>query len=630
MLTITDLTYKIEDRVLFNKAGVVLPSGSKTGFVGRNGSGKTTLFNLILGRLMPDDGEIGVHQKARVGTVAQEAPATADSVLDMVLKADKERAALMREAETATDAHRIAEIHTRLADIDAHSAEARASSILRGLGFPHERQGVACKELSGGWRMRVALAGVLFSQPDLLLLDEPTNYLDLEGTLWLESYLANYPYTVLMISHDRDLLNKAASSIIHLERGKLTFYRGNYDTFERTRRMQMELAGKEREKAEEKIAHMQTFVDRFRYKASKAKQAQARLKMIEKLRPPEALFDETSLPFKFANPKKTMASPMLDFDDVAVGYGDTPVLNRINERIDPEDRIALVGVNGNGKSTFAKLIAGELKPMSGQLRRGRGLEVAYFAQHQLDILKPNQSALEHVEPLMPYDAEAKRRSRVAQMGLGTQKMDTPAGNLSGGERARLLMGLITFGGPGMLILDEPTNHLDIDSRDALVAALNEYEGAVLIISHDRHLIEATVDQIWIAEDGTIKRYDDDIEAYQRMLIGGAQSSQGRTNPAANGSGSDRRRERQEAAARRAQLAPLRKEIQAAEKKIERLKAELDKVEMQLADPELYSGKPDAAIALGKDKARFEAEIAEQEEIWIEKSAELEQAEAEQA
>lgn len=629
MLTISDLTYKIGDRALFDKASVVLPRGSKTGFVGKNGSGKTTLFNLMLGHLMPDDGDVVVHPKAKVGAVAQEAPATDESVLEIVLAADKERTSLLREADTATDPHRISEIHMRLADIDAHSAEGRASNILRGLGFPHERQSVACRELSGGWRMRVALAGILFSQPDLLLLDEPTNYLDLEGTLWLENYLATYPYTVFMISHDRDLLNKAVSSIIHLDKGKLTFYRGNYDTFERTRRMQMELSNKAREKSLDKMAHMQKFVDRFKAKASKAKQAQARMKAIAKLRPPEALFDDAALPFTFQNPKKSMASPMVDFEDVSVGYDGPPVLTRVTQRIDPEDRIALVGVNGNGKSTFAKLIAGDLKPINGQVRRGRGLEIAFFGQHQMDMLKPSWSAVEHVAELMWESTEAKRRARVAQMGFSTQKMDTPAENLSGGERARLLLGLITFGGPSMLILDEPTNHLDIDSRDALVAALNEYEGAVLVITHDRHLIEATVDQIWIAEEGTIKVYDDDIEAYQRMLLGGAQRSQSKANSGASGGSGNRKRERQEAAARRAELTPLRKEIKAAEQKISRLKIELGKVEAKLADPELYDGVQGAVIGLGKDKARFETEISEQEELWLKKSDALEAAQAAQ-
>lgn len=632
MLTISDLSYKINSRVLFDKANVNLPRGSKTGFVGKNGSGKTTLFNMILAGLMPDDGDVIVHPKAKIGAVAQEAPATDDTVLEMVLQADTERMALLKEAETATDANRIGEIHMRLADIDAHSAEARASQILRGLGFPHERQNIACRELSGGWRMRVALAGVLFAQPDLLMLDEPTNYLDLEGTLWLENYLSNYPYTVFMISHDRDLLNKAVTSIIHLDKAKLTFYRGNYDTFETTRRMQMELSNKARDKAQDKIEHMQKFVDRFKAKASKAKQAQARMKAIEKLRPPEAMFDEASLPFKFENPKKSMASPMLDFEDVSVGYGDNVVLKKITTRIDPEDRIALVGVNGNGKSTFAKLIAGDLRTMDGQLRRGRGLDIAFFGQHQLDMLKPGWTALDHVQDLMWESTEAKRRARVAQMGLSTQKMDTPVENLSGGERARLLLGLITFGGKGMLILDEPTNHLDIDSRDALVAALNDYEGAVLVISHDRHLIEATVDQIWIAEDETVKPYDDDIEAYQRMLLGGAQRSHGKTNPAGDGGSVDRKRERQEAAAKRAELAPLRKQIANAEKKLSRLKVELDKTLASLEEPSLYAdgSKAELVVSLGKDKARLEGEVEVQELKWLAKTEELEAAEAAQA
>src|SRR5690242_341956 len=520
MLTITDLTYRIEGRPLFEGASVVLPDGAKAGFVGKNGAGKTTLFRLILGQISLDAGSIEVNRRARIGAVAQEAPATDLSVLETVMAADTERSALMAEAETATDPHRIADIHMRLADIDAHTAEARASTILKGLGFEQDRQLGPTSELSGGWRMRVALAGVLFSQPDLLLLDEPTNYLDLEGTLWLEKYLATYPYTVFMISHDRDLLNKAVNSIVHLERGKLTFYTGGYDTFEDTRRMQMELNNKSREKTLEQIAHMQKFVDRFRYKASKAKQAQARLKMIQRLKPPAALFDEYAAPFRFENPKKIPASPMITFDDVAVGYGDHVVLKHITNRIDPDDRIALVGVNGNGKSTFAKLLANDLKPIDGEMRKSKGLEIAYFAQHQMDKLKPDHTPLEHVIDLMPYDSEARRRSRVAQMGLTTSRMDTLVKNLSGGERARLLLGLITFSGPGMLILDEPTNHLDIDSRDALVDALNEYTGAVLIISHDRHLIEATVDKLWIAQNGTIEEFDEDLDSYQRMLTSG--------------------------------------------------------------------------------------------------------------
>jgi len=622
MLKINNLTYRIQGRPLFEDASLVLPDGAKAGFVGKNGTGKTTLFHLIQGHIGADSGSTEVNKKSRIGAVAQEAPAGDETVLEVVLAADKERAALLAEAETATDPHRIGEIHMRLADIDAHSAEARASSILKGLGFEQDRQNAPTRELSGGWRMRVALAAVLFSQPDLLLLDEPTNYLDLEGTLWLEKYLATYPYTVFLISHDRDLLNKAVNSIVHLEHRKLTFYKGNYDTFEETRRMQMELNNKSREKTLDQIAHLQKFVDRFKAKATKAKQAQARVKMIEKLRPPEAMFDEHAAPFQFQQPKVDLPTPMITLDKVSTGYGDTVILKNITQRIDPDARIALIGVNGNGKSTFAKLLAGDIPVIDGQLKINKKLDIAHFAQHQMDKLKPEQTPLEHVTPLMPLDNEARRRSRLAQMGLTTSRMDTKAKNLSGGERARLLMGLITFSGPSMMILDEPTNHLDIDSRDALVYALNDYQGAVLIISHDRHLIEATCDTLWIAENGTIRELDEDLDSYQRNITSNKDSKAG------NGATSvgDRKQSRQEAAARRAELAPLKKKIIDAENKMKRLKTEIDKIEAQLADPKVYDGPPDKLIALGKDKARYSADLETLEESWLEFSAELEEAE----
>ena len=620
MLTINNLTYRIQGRELFEGASVTLPTGSKTGFVGKNGTGKTTLFHLIQGHISVDGGSIDLVKKARIGAVAQEAPAGNESVLDVVLAADTERAALMREAETVTDPDRISHVYTRLADIDAHTAEARASAILKGLGFEADRQNAPTHELSGGWRMRVALAGVLFAQPDLLLLDEPTNYLDLEGTLWLEKYLATYPYTVFMISHDRDLLNKAVSSIIHLEHKKLTYYKGNYDTFEATRRMQMELNNKGREKAIDQIAHMQKFVDRFKASAAKAKQAQARIKMIAKLKPPAAMFDEYSAPFNFPQPKVEQASPMITLDGVGAGYGDKKILKNVTMRIDPTDRIALIGVNGNGKSTFAKLLAGDIQPMGGEMRKGKKLEIAHFAQHQMDKLHADWTPFEHVVQLMPYDGEAKRRSRLSQMGLTKSRMDTLAKNLSGGERARLLMGLITFSGPGMLILDEPTNHLDIDSRYALVAALNDYEGAVLIISHDRHLVEATCDTLWIAADGTIKELDEDLDSYQRSIM----TSAGKNGGSGGMSKEDRKKDKQEAAARRAELAPLRKAIKEAEENLANLKRKIAAVERTLGEPATYN-TAQATVALGKDKAKLEAEMAAVEENWLVMSDEYEEA-----
>jgi len=620
MLNINNLTYRIQGRELFEDASVVLPTGSKTGFVGKNGTGKTTLFHLIQGHIGADSGGFELDKKARIGAVAQEAPAGNESVLDVVLAADKERTALLAEAETATDPDRIGEIYTRLADIDAYSAEGRASSILKGLGFEQDRQNAPTHELSGGWRMRVALAGVLFSQPDLLLLDEPTNYLDLEGTLWLEKYLATYPYTVFMISHDRDLLNKSVNSIIHLEHRKLTFYKGNYDTFETTRRMQMELNNKSRDKALDQVAHLQKFVDRFKAKATKAKQAQSRMKMIEKLKPPAAMFDEYAAPFKFQQPKDEPPTPMITLDRVAAGYGDRTILRNVTMRIDPDDRIALIGVNGNGKSTFAKLLAGDIEVMDGTLRKGKKLEIAHFAQHQMDKLQPEWTPLEHMVDLMPTDNEARRRSRLAQMGLTTSRMDTKAKNLSGGERARLLMGIITFGGPGMMILDEPTNHLDIDSRDALVHALNDYEGAVLIISHDRHLIEATCDTLWIAENGGIRELDEDLDSYQRNI------TSTKEKPSGGGGKGAAKLSKQEAAAKRAEVAPIKTSIKDAETKIARLKKEIEKVDAQLEDPKVYNGPADKLIALGKDKARFTADLETTEESWLELSAQLEEAE----
>ncbi|MCF6327933.1 MAG: ABC-F family ATP-binding cassette domain-containing protein [Devosiaceae bacterium] len=624
MLTIHDLSFSIVGRPLFEKTSLALPAGIKAGFVGRNGSGKTTLFNLILKHLSPDEGDISVHPKWRVGTVAQEAPASETTILDMVLEADAERALLLKQAEIETEPGRISEIYMRLADIESHTAEARASNILRGLGFGADQHNDPCSSLSGGWRMRVALAGVLFSQPDLLLLDEPTNYLDLEGALWLEKYLATYPHTIFLISHDRGLLNRAVNSIVHLEHGKLTLYKGAYNTFEATRRARMELSGKAREKQLAQIAHMQAFVDRFGASATKAKQAQSRVKRIAKLQPMDVMVDESSLPFSFPQPKERMASPMLNLENVSVGYDDQPVLSRITQRIDPEDRIALVGVNGNGKSTFAKLLAGDLKKMDGIFHRGKKLEIAYFAQHQMDILKPDQTVLEHIEPLTPHMSESQRRSRVAQMGLTTTKMLTLAKNLSGGERARLLLGLITFKGPGMMILDEPTNHLDIDSRDALVHALNEYKGAVLIISHDRHLIDATVDEIWIAENGEIRVLDDDMAGYENSILsklsGSERKKKGQNQAKKSG---NRKKERQEAAARRAGLSPLRKEIRAAEKRVEELQKQLEKLEVTLGDESLYEGDPQKSKELLQQRAQLRSKLEDAENLWMEKSAKLE-------
>ncbi|WP_108661477.1 ABC-F family ATP-binding cassette domain-containing protein [Acuticoccus kandeliae] len=616
MLTIRNLTYRIDGRVLFDGAEVIVPDGAKVGLVGRNGCGKTTLFNLITGDLSAEGGDISRSEGQRIGRVSQEAPGTEASLIDTVLAADTERTALLAESETATDPHRIGEIHSRLADIDAYAAESRAASILSGLGFDDAAQQRPCSSYSGGWRMRVALAAVLFLEPDLLLLDEPTNYLDLEGTVWLETYLSRYPHTVIVISHDRDLLDTVARQIVHVDNGKLVTYRGNYSEFERQRREKAMLLVKRAQSQAEERARLQSFVDRFRAKATKARQAQSRLKRLEKMVAVEPIIDEATPPIRIPAPKRSLSPPIIAADRVALGYDGKSVLRRVNIRIDEDDRIALLGANGNGKSTLAKMLAGRLSPMEGSLTRADRMEIAYFAQHQLDELVPNETPVDHVRARQRYDGEAEVRARVARMGLGTERMDTAAKDLSGGERAKLLLGLATMNGANLLILDEPTNHLDIDSRAALIDAINGYEGAVILISHDRYLVEACADRLWLVADGTVRPYEDDMEAYRALILSAAKKSRsgdGAERPAEKVSAQDRRREAAEA---RAALAPLRKTIQAAEKAVAKAEEEIAKRDSLLADPNLYTADPQKAARINQERTRWvEARDAAEEE-WL--------------
>ncbi|MCO6050915.1 ABC-F family ATP-binding cassette domain-containing protein [Mesorhizobium sp. RP14(2022)] len=622
MLAINDLSLRIAGRLLLDHANLSLPAGTKAGLVGRNGTGKTTLFRAITGDLASESGTVELPKGLRIGQVAQEAPGTEESLIEIVLKADKERLALMHEAETATDAHRIAEIQIRLADIDAHSAESRAATILAGLGFDDAAQKRPASSFSGGWRMRVALASVLFAQPDLLLLDEPTNYLDLEGTLWLENYVAKYPHTVLLISHDRDLLNNAVSSIVHLDAQKLTWWRGNYDSFERQLEESQVLQEKSRVKQEAQRKHLQSFVDRFRAKASKARQAQSRIKALERMKPIASVTHDTVRPFSFPEPAKVVASPIVAMNNVSVGYtAGKPILKNLTLRIDADDRIALLGANGNGKSTFAKLLAGRLTQEAGSITLAPGLKVSIFAQHQLDDLRPEENAYEHVRRLMPDSPESKARAKVAQFGLSTEKMNTKAKELSGGEKARLLMGLAAFDGPNLFILDEPTNHLDIDSREQLIVALNDFPGAVILVSHDRHLLEATADRLWLVKDGTVAPYDGDMDDY-RQLVTGSSADRREKREADKNSKADKRRE---AAQRRAANEPLAKEIKATEALIERLRKRVGLIETELNDPALYERDAAKATKLAKERAELASSIDGHEERWLELSAKYEEA-----
>src|SRR5437868_12192712 len=519
MLAITDISIRIAGRLLIDSSSVQIVPGARVGFVGRNGVGKSTLFAAIRGDVPTESGTIALPPRWRIGSLAQEAPDGPESLIEIVLKADVERDALLHEAETARDPHRIAEIQTRLVDIDAHSAPARAAAILSGLGFSADDQGRPCSEFSGGWRMRVALAATLFAAPELLLLDEPTNYLDLAGTLWLEDHLANYPRTVIVISHDRDLLDTSVDQILHLDRGRLTLYKGSYSSFEEQRAVREMLDAKHAKRQADERKRLQAFVDRFKAKASKARQAQSRVKMLERMKPVTALVTQDVSEISFSVPEKTLSPPIIALDNVSVGYEPGKVvLNRVTLRIDTDDRIALLGANGNGKSTLVKLLAGKPAPFSGHVTRAEKLSVGYFAQHQVDELNLDGSPYDHVRKLLPDMPESKVRARVGAIGFSGKAGDTLVKSLSGGEKARLLLGLATLFGRNMIILDVPTNHLDIDSRAALAEAINEFPGTVIMVSHDRYLIEACADQLWVVANQTVTAYDGDLDDYRRAVL----------------------------------------------------------------------------------------------------------------
>jgi ATP-binding cassette subfamily F protein 3 len=635
MLHINDLTYRIEGRTIFDKATAGIPTGHKVGFVGRNGSGKTTLLRLIAGEIHPDDGGITVPKATRIGWVTQEAPGGPDSLIAFVLAADTERARLLAEAETAHDPHRIAEIHERLADIGAHAAPARAARILSGLGFDETAQQRPCAEYSGGWRMRVALAAMLFTEPDLLLLDEPTNYLDLEGTLWLEDYLADYPHTVLIVSHDRELLNRSVTSILHLTQGRLTLYTGGYDRFEEARREKQRLDLKLKKKQDDQRRHIEAFVARFKAKASKATQAQSRLKVLARMQPIAEEIEERVTPFLFPNPAKAFASPLIRLEGAAVGYTpDLSVLSDLNLRLDADDRVGLLGANGNGKSTFAKLISGRLPAMSGRRYASDKIVVGYFAQHQMDDLPAGATPYQHMLDLMPDATEAQRRAKLGALGFGVEKADTKAENLSGGEKARLLFALATFHGPHLLILDEPTNHLDVDSREALVRALNDYEGAVILISHDRHLMDASADRLWIVRDGTVRPYDGDMTSYRAECLAerGADPNAPRAKSKAVGARPTPQEARRQAAERRASVAPLKKAMVRAEAAIETITQHIGAIDAQLADSTLYVRDAKRAQALARERGEHVQARDRAEEAWLAASEAYEMAlqETEQA
>ena len=615
MLKINDISYSVEGRLLLENATAIIPAGHKVGVVGRNGTGKTTLFRLIRGELGLEGGSITLPRQAKIGGVAQEVPGNEVSLIDTVLAADLERANLLKESERATDAARISDIQTRLADIDAWSAEARASSILRGLGFDSEKQQMPCSAFSGGWRMRVALAAVLFSQPDVLLLDEPTNYLDLEGALWLENYLLKYPHTVLIVSHDRGLLNRSVSTILHLEDKKMQLYGGGYDTFAKTRAARLAAAESEAKKQETRRAHLQSYVDRFRYKADKARQAQSRLKAIARLEPITRPQEAALRRFSFPTPEE-LSPPILRIENGIAGYGETTVLSRLDLRIDQDDRIALLGQNGQGKSTLAKLISGRLKPLAGQLVQSSKLRIGYFAQHQVDELYVDETPIDHVRRLRPSKTPAQLRAILGGFGIGAEQAETLVGRLSGGQKARLSLLLATIDAPHLLILDEPTNHLDIESREALVEALTAYSGAVILVSHDMHLLELVADRLWLVNNGRVTPYEEDLESYRKQLLSADRPSKKTPSKA----------ERPKPASRE-KILSLRSDVRKSEARLEKLNEMRDKLAIKLADSALYDDTRIGELATWNKKYAEVMEALERAEaLWLAAQEKLESAE----
>jgi len=632
MLQIKDLTYRIAGRILLEDASLHVPVGHKFGLIGRNGTGKSTLLKLITREIQQDDGTIELRNGARLGVLPQEAPSGPESLLEAVLAADAERTRLLIEAETATDAHRISDIHTRLADIDAHTAEARASKILSGLGFDHEAQKRSCSSFSGGWRTRVALAGTLFAEPDLLLLDEPSNYLDLEATLWLESFLRNYQRTLIIVSHDRDLLNNVVTTIAHLDNLKLVKYTGNYDFFEKTRRHQLELLSGMQRKQDAQRKHLQSFVDRFRAKASKARQAQSRVKMLEKMKPIAAMTEGQVANFQFPAPDE-LASPIISMEDCSVGYQkDVSILRNLSLRIDMDDRIALLGSNGNGKSTFAKLLARRLEPQSGRLQKSSKLKIGFFGQHQLDEMSAEQTAYQHLASKVENGRESQIRAKLGQFGFSRDKTDVPVQKLSGGEKARLNFCLLAQDKPHLLILDEPTNHLDVDSREALIQGLNDYDGAVLLISHDPHLVSLVADRLWLVSGGGVHPFEGDMNDYKKLVLEAARSGNStiKKAPDPNGEASKPRLSGKEArkarAAARAALAPKRQHLRKLEKAVQDLEAKKTRLETELADPLTYDKGAELQARLSDEIGQIKSQLATAEEDWLSAHDELEKLE----
>ena len=618
MITINDITVRLGGHTILDRAAAAVPPGARVGLIGRNGAGKSTLMKVLVGQLEPDEGSVEMPRKTRLGYIAQEAPSGSQTPFDTVLAADVERTRLLEEAEHCADPDRLGDVYERLLAIDAYTAPSRAARILLGLGFDEEMQAQPLDSFSGGWKMRVALAALLFSAPDVLLLDEPSNHLDLEATLWLESFLKAYVGTLIVISHERDLLNNVVDTILHLQGGKLTLYPGGYDNFEAQRAERAAQLASAKASQDAQRARLQDYIARNSARASTAKQAQSRAKMLAKMQPITALIEDPSLSFDFPSPDE-LRPPLITLDLASVGYGDRPVLQRLNLRIDPDDRVALLGRNGNGKTTLARLLAAQLAPMDGAMQASGRMRVGYFTQYQVEELASDATPLEHMTRAMDGKTPGAVRAQLGRFGFSGHRATTKVAKLSGGERARLALALITREAPHLLILDEPTNHLDVDAREALVQALNDYDGAVILISHDRHMVELTADRLVLVDNGTAADYPGSIEDYIDFVLGRNQPKQDAGERAPKKSRAANARSREEA-----KLA--RGEISDAEKAIARLQAQASAVDQAMSDPasaaadltELTMGD------LAKRRAELTRELEEAEQRWLLASERLEQ------
>lgn len=612
MLTVSNLTYKIGNRTILDECGVSIIDNWKVGVIGLNGAGKSTLFKLIAGELQADGGTVSYPSSQKLGMVRQDIPETDTPLIDMVLAADEELAALWKATETETDPNKIAEIYEKLTDMDAYSAPSKASRLLTGLGFKEEQLQEPFSSFSGGWRMRVALAAALFVEPEILLLDEPTNHLDLEAIMWLEAYLAAYPHTLLIISHDREVLNRCIDHVVHVDNQQLTLYTGNYDTFERERAERLGLQQKMFEKQQAEREHMQKFVDRFKAQASKARQAQSRMKALERMDIVDAVIANRAVRFSFPSPDK-IPSPMVSIDKADVGYSaGNPILRNVHESIDRDDRIAILGANGNGKSTMMKLIAGKLDVMEGSLFRSNKLRIGYFSQHQTEELDVNATPYEEMMAMMrqkyPEVSEPVVRAKLGAFGFSRQLSDNKISTLSGGEKARLLFAFMSFDAPHLLLLDEPTNHLDIDAREALVQALNGYDGAIIIVSHDPNMIERVADRLWLVKDGACTHFDGDLEDYRKFTIKARREER---------KGDKKKKDKAAATPEKAAPSLNPQAIVKLEKKIIKLEAQKTELENQMSADGFYT-KPHAVTSEVQDKhTKVSEDLENVEAQWLE-------------